>query len=90
MNAFSKIDMSEVTRLTQVGKLAEAMALLQGHTASGIAQGSSRSGASGPTKGIKRPLPTIDMVAPSVPGGAWTAPTPFRRLAAKSLAIMTP
>ena len=26
MNAFSKIDMSEVTRLTQVGKLAEARA----------------------------------------------------------------
>ena len=34
MNAFSKIDMGEVTRLTQAGKLAEAMALLQGHTAS--------------------------------------------------------
>ena len=30
MNAFSKIDMGEVTRLTQAGKLAEAMALLQG------------------------------------------------------------
>ena len=40
MNAFSKIDMGEVTRLTQAGKLAEAMALLQGHTASGIARGS--------------------------------------------------
>jgi hypothetical protein len=34
MNAFSKIDMGEVTRLTQAGKLAEAMALLQGHTVS--------------------------------------------------------
>ena len=32
MNAFSKIDMDEVTRLTRAGKLAEAMALLQGHT----------------------------------------------------------
>jgi hypothetical protein len=82
MNAFSKIDMGEVTRLTQAGKLAEAMALLQGHTASGIAQGSSRSGASGPTKGIKRPLPTIDMIAPPIPGGAWTAPTESRQRAA--------
>jgi poly(hydroxyalkanoate) depolymerase family esterase len=51
MNAFSKIDMGEVTRLTQAGKLAEAMALL-------------------------------DMVAPSAPGGAWTAPTQFKRWAA--------
>ena len=65
MNAFSKIDMREVTRLTQAGKLAEAMALLQGHTASGIAQGSSRSGVPGPTKGIKRPLPTIDLARQS-------------------------
>ena len=40
MNAFSKIDMGEVTRLTQAGKLAEAMALLQGHPASSIARGS--------------------------------------------------
>ena len=41
MNAFSKIDMGEVTRLTQAGKLAEAMALLQGHiAASSIAGGS--------------------------------------------------
>jgi hypothetical protein len=39
MNAFSKIDMGEVTRLTHAGKLAEAMALLQGHTASSIARG---------------------------------------------------
>jgi hypothetical protein len=38
MNAFSKIDMGEITRLTQAGKLAEAMALLQGHTASNIAR----------------------------------------------------
>ena len=30
MNAFSKIDMIEVTRLTRAGKLAEAMALLRG------------------------------------------------------------
>ena len=55
MNAFSKIDMGEVTRLTQAGKLAEAMALLQGHTASTIAR--SRPGSDVPrwTPGIKRP-----------------------------------
>lgn len=80
MNAFSKIDMGEVTRLTQAGKLAEAMALLQGHTASTIAQG--RLSEVPPlTQGIKRPsslLPTIDMVAPSAPGGAWTVPTQFK------------
>ena len=63
MNAFSKIDMGEVTRLTQAGKLAEAMALLQGHTASGIVQGSSRSGAPGPTKGIKRLPPIITVLS---------------------------
>ena len=77
MNAFSKIDMSEVTRLTQAGKLAEAMALLQGHTASDIARHSPGSEVARLTQGIKRPsppLPTIDMVAPSAPGGAWTAP----------------
>jgi hypothetical protein len=81
MNTFSKIDMGEVTRLTQAGKLAEAMALLQGHTASTIAQG--RPSEVPPlTQGIKRPsslLPTIDMVAPSTPGGAWTAPTQFKQ-----------
>jgi hypothetical protein len=85
MNAFSKIDMGEVTRLTQAGKLAEAMALLQGLTASSIARGSPSSEVPRSTLGIKRPspsLPTIDMIAPSVPGGAWTAPTQFKQRAA--------
>ena len=82
MNAFSKIDMGEVTRLTQAGKLAEAMALLQGHTASSIARGSRGSDVPRLTLGIKRPsppLPTNDMVAPSAPGGPWTAPTQFKQ-----------
>jgi poly(hydroxyalkanoate) depolymerase family esterase len=82
MNAFSKIDMGEVTRLTQAGKLAEAMALLQGHTASSIAGGSPGSEVPRLTQGIKRPsptLPTIDMVPPSAPGGAWTAPAQFKQ-----------
>ena len=81
MNAFSKIDMGEVTRLTQAGKLAEAMALLQGHTASTIVGGSPGSDVNRSTLGIKRPspsLPTIDMVAPSTPGGGWTAPAQFK------------
>jgi hypothetical protein len=72
MNAFSKIDMGEVTRLTQAGKLAEAMALLQGHTASSIARGRPGSDVPRLTHGIKRPsppLPTIDMVAPV--GSGW-------------------
>ena len=84
MNAFSKIDMGEVTRLTQAGKLAEAMALLQGRTASSIAQGGPGLEVPRLTQGIKRPspaLPTIDMVAPSAPGGAWTAPTQFKQRA---------
>jgi poly(hydroxyalkanoate) depolymerase family esterase len=85
MNAFSKIDMGEVTRLTQAGKLAEAMALLQGHAASNIARGSPGLEAPRLTLGIKRPslpLPTIDMVAPSAPGGVWTAPAQFKQWAA--------
>ena len=85
MNAFSKIDMGEVTRLTQAGKLAEAMALLQGHTASNIAGGSPGSKVPRLTYGVKRrspPFPTIDMVAPSAPGGAWTAPTQFKQWSA--------
>ena len=55
MNAFSKIDMGEVTRLTQAGKLAEAMALLQGHTAPGLARGSPGSEVPRLAQGIKRP-----------------------------------
>jgi hypothetical protein len=85
MNAFSKLNMGEVTRLTQAGKLAEAMALLQGHTASNIAPGSPGSDVPRSTQRIKRlppPLPPIDMVAPSASGGAWTAPTQFKQRAA--------
>jgi poly(hydroxyalkanoate) depolymerase family esterase len=84
MNTFSKIDMGEVTRLTQAGKLAEAMALLQGHTASTIARGRP-SAVPLLTQGINRPFslsPPIDMVAPATPGGAWTAPTQFKWSAA--------
>jgi poly(hydroxyalkanoate) depolymerase family esterase len=45
MNAFSKIDMAEVTRLTRAGKLTEAMALLRG------------GGATAPTPPAAKPRP---------------------------------
>jgi len=70
MNAFSKIDMGEVTRLTRAGKLAEAMALLQGRDAPGLVQGGPRDSG----ECAKPSRPAIDMAAPSSPGGAWTAP----------------
>ena len=59
MNAFSKIDMGEVTRLTQAGKLAEAMALLQGHTASNIARGSPGSEVPRLDPGDQAPVATV-------------------------------
>jgi poly(hydroxyalkanoate) depolymerase family esterase len=95
MNAFSKIDMTEVARLTQAGKLAEAMALLQGNRACSIAPGSTSADVAHSGETIKRPspLPTINMVAPAVPGGTWTAPAPTQfkqRVAGKSLrSVMT-
>ncbi|AWN44425.1 alpha/beta hydrolase family esterase [Methylobacterium durans] len=73
MNAFSKIDMGKVTRLTRAGKLTEAMALLQGRAVPDTAHGGSDSEAQKGGWRAKRAGPTIDMVAPSAPGGAWTA-----------------
>lgn len=55
------IDMAAVTRLTQAGRLAEAMALLQGRAAP-------------EADAPKDARPILDMVAPSHPAGAWTAP----------------
>src|ERR1700712_2308457 len=74
MNAFSKIDMGEVTRLTRAGQLTEAMALLQGRLAAARPQAATEQGPTRTPGGAARPWPTIDMVAPSIPGGAWTAP----------------
>jgi hypothetical protein len=82
MNAFSKIDMSEVTRLTQAGKLTEAMALLRGHLASGLAQASPAPDGPGPSRETEHPSPAIDLVAPSETGGAWAAPSQSRNRAA--------
>ncbi|MFH6786345.1 PHB depolymerase family esterase [Methylobacterium sp. DB0501] len=61
--------MAEVTRLTRAGRLAEAMALIQG-----------RASAPEPASPSTPPSPrgsepAIDLVAPTEPGGAWTAPT---------------
>jgi poly(hydroxyalkanoate) depolymerase family esterase len=83
MNAFSKIDIDEVTRLTQAGKLAEAMALLQGHARLGPARGRPGSDVPRSDPRIKR-LPTIEMVAPPVPGGAWVAPPQFNPVGRES------
>ena len=85
MNAFSKIDMGEVTRLTQAGKLAAAMALLQGHTASSIARGSPGSDVAGPrgSSAHRRRCQRSTWSPRRLGGGgAWTAPTQFKQRAA--------
>src|SRR4051794_16499199 len=81
MYALFNIDMGEVTRLTQAGKLAEAMALLQGNTVS-PARGHSAQDRPHTADTTKHSWPTIDMVAPAVSGGAWTAPGEPRNAAA--------
>lgn len=75
MNAFSTIDMGEVTRLTRAGQLAEAMALLQGRPAAAEPEPAPQKGGSRTGGSAAPSWPTIDMVAPSTPGGAWTAPS---------------
>jgi poly(hydroxyalkanoate) depolymerase family esterase len=88
MNAFSKIDMGEVTRLTRAGKLAEAVALLRGKPTT---SSPSANATSEPSHNPRR-TKLIDMNAPPVPGGAWTAgPSPVRRApAATNPAILPP
>ena len=75
MNATANINMLEATRLTREGRLAEAMAILQGGLPSGPpsatsdeADGSSDQRPAGRAGGI------IDMVPPASGGGAWTPP----------------
>jgi poly(hydroxyalkanoate) depolymerase family esterase len=60
MNAFSKIDMAEVTRLTRAGRLAEATALLQGRARSSAAPGDPEPKA---IRLIARRSPTVDPAA---------------------------
>jgi len=74
MTAFSTVDMGEVTRLTRAGQLKEAMALLQGQPATGTPTSATNQGTPRSGGGAARPWPTIDMVAPTAAGGAWTAP----------------
>ena len=75
MNAKPNIDMLEATRLTREGRLAEAMALLQGELP-GANPSTAPSDAAGDAS--KRPpghfSRIIDMVPPSSGGGAWTPP----------------
>ncbi|MBB2961143.1 PHB depolymerase family esterase [Methylobacterium sp. R2-1] len=75
MNAFSSIDMGEVTRLTRAGQLTQAMALLQGRSASAKPQADKHEETPRTDESTARPWSTIDMVAPRNPGGAWTAPS---------------
>jgi len=72
--------MREVTRLTQAGKLTEAMALLRGHIASDFAQAGPARGGAGLAGETKHPA--LDMIAPSETGGAWTPPSQSRDRAA--------
>ncbi|MFC1459119.1 alpha/beta hydrolase family esterase [Microvirga arabica] len=75
MNAQPNIDMLEATRLTREGRLAEAMALLQG----GLPNGHPPvpSGNAGENAGQRQGGPVariIEMMPPSSRGGAWTSP----------------
>ena len=63
MNAFPKIDMREVTRLTRAGKLAEAMALLQGRSGSAPARSGSQARAA--TGATQRLIPPGTSAAPA-------------------------
>ncbi|WP_091745062.1 PHB depolymerase family esterase [Methylobacterium sp. ap11] len=76
------VDMAEVTRLTRAGRLAEAMALLQGHAPAGPSPSpaSAPRGAGTALEGavdIKDAVDikeAVDLEAPTEPGGAWTVP----------------
>jgi len=75
MNAKLNIDMLEATRLTREGRLAEAMALLQGRLAGPHL--SATPGDAGGDAGqhpLRRAARIVDMVPPSSKEGAWTSP----------------
>ena len=75
MNATANINMLEATRLTREGRLAEAMAILQGGLPSGHPSATSDEAGG---KADQRPAGhvgrIIDMVPPVSGGGAWTPP----------------
>ena len=66
MTAFPMANMAEATRLTRLGRLKEAMALLKGQP-SNVASADAQAGA-------EAPMEILDLQPPSAPGGAWTAP----------------
>ena len=75
MNAQPNFDMLEATRLTREGRLAEAMALLQGGLAGAhAATTSSSAGGDESNRAAGHFRRIIDMVPPPAGGGAWTPP----------------
>jgi len=68
MNTARKVDMSEATRLTRLGRLTEAMAVLRGDTPAPAPSDT-------PSPAAVEPGPTlIEMRPPAKPGGVWTSP----------------
>jgi poly(hydroxyalkanoate) depolymerase family esterase len=68
MTVVRRIDMKEATRLTRLGRLAEAMAVLRGEPQSEAPADEDR-----PDAGPDNPE-VLDMRPPNTPGGAWTSP----------------
>jgi poly(hydroxyalkanoate) depolymerase family esterase len=89
MNAFAKIDMTEVTRLTREGRLQEAMAMLHGALPS--AAPPDMDGDAPPSPRGRTPT-ILDMMPPSPgTGGAWTAPPfPAAQSAGRPGAVVQP
>jgi poly(hydroxyalkanoate) depolymerase family esterase len=70
----SKVDMMEATRLTRQGRLAEAMAILQGAATSAPAPKTEHGESGAQPSPSERQRPIIDMVSPRDSGRPWTAP----------------
>jgi poly(hydroxyalkanoate) depolymerase family esterase len=79
MTVLRMIDMNEATRLTRLGRLAEAMAVLRGET-----QSEAPAHHAGSAAGLDDPQ-VLDMRPPNTPGGAWTSP--FTAAPAKAASI---
>jgi poly(hydroxyalkanoate) depolymerase family esterase len=75
MNMKPNIDILEATRLTREGRLAEALAILQGKLPSSHSSPASSNAGGNEGQHRGRPAPRIiDMVPPSSGGAAWTSP----------------
>ena len=68
MTAFRLANMAEATRLTRLGRLTEATALLKGEPAPVSPSGAPAA----PAEAAEMEI--VDLLPPSAPGGAWTAP----------------